>query len=132
MNLLVTSAGRRDYLIEYFVDALYGRGRVHVGNSDRLCSFIGQPGNLDVDLFYDGDKITVLELNARFGGGYPFTHAAGANFAAARVAWLTGGVPDPSWLRALSVITTLKSIKPQMIRIIRRLIRILKKQSSIH
>ena len=82
---------------------------------ERLSSIIGQPGNLDVDLFYDGEKTTVLELNARFGGGYPFTHAAGANFPAALVAWLTGEVPDPNWLRALSGITTLKSIKPKIV-----------------
>jgi len=37
-------------------------------------------GNLDVDVLFDGEKYYVLELNARFGGGYPFTYLAGADF----------------------------------------------------
>lgn len=37
-------------------------------------------GNLDVDLFVVDDKIYLLEMNARFGGGYPFSHLAGVNF----------------------------------------------------
>ena len=36
-------------------------------------------GNLDTDWFIMADKIYVLEMNCRFGGGYPFTHLAGAN-----------------------------------------------------
>lgn len=42
-------------------------------------------GNLDVDVLYDNKKAYVLELNARFGGGYPFTHASGANLVEAIV-----------------------------------------------
>lgn len=57
---------------------------------ERLSNLLRHPGNLDVDVFVDGNKITVLDLNARFGGGYPFTHSAGANFPAALVAWLHG------------------------------------------
>lgn len=37
-------------------------------------------GNLDVDCFLTNDKIFVLEMNARFGGQYPFSHLAGVNF----------------------------------------------------
>lgn len=36
-------------------------------------------GNLDVDVFFNGEKAFILELNPRFGGGYPFTHVAGGN-----------------------------------------------------
>lgn len=42
-------------------------------------------GNLDMDVFYDGKTAYVLELNPRFGGGYPFTHLAGGNIAKAYV-----------------------------------------------
>tara|TARA_Y100000768_G_C23972725_1_gene681385 strand:- start:517 stop:1515 length:999 start_codon:yes stop_codon:yes gene_type:complete len=42
-------------------------------------------GNLDVDVFYDGKQAYILEFNPRFGGGYPFTHLAGANIAKAYV-----------------------------------------------
>lgn len=33
MNILLTSIGRRGYMINYFKDALAGRGEVHAGNS---------------------------------------------------------------------------------------------------
>lgn len=36
--------------------------------------------NLDVDCFVDGDTISVLEMNPRFGGQYPFSHVSGVNF----------------------------------------------------
>ena len=76
----------------------------------RLGNLLGHPGNLDVDVFVDGTEVSVLELNCRFGGGYPFTHAAGANFPAAIIAWLNGKEPNPHWLRARSGVTSLKSI----------------------
>jgi len=41
---------------------------------------MGYAGPLDVDLFVDGDDVRILELNPRFGGGYPASHAAGAMF----------------------------------------------------
>lgn len=42
-------------------------------------------GNLDMDVFYNGDQIYILELNPRFGGGYPFTHIAGGNIVKAYI-----------------------------------------------
>ena len=46
----------------------------------RLGEALGHVGPLDVDLMVDGDRISVLELNLRFGGGYPAAHLAGADF----------------------------------------------------
>ena len=75
---------------------------------------LGHPGNLDVDVFVDGANLSVLELNCRFGGGYPFTHASGANFPAAIVAWLCGLEPEPQCLHARPGVTTVKSIRPKV------------------
>lgn len=36
-------------------------------------------GNLDCDVLEKNGELYFLELNPRFGGGYPFTHCAGAN-----------------------------------------------------
>ena len=47
-------------------------------------------GTLDCDIFVTKDKIYVLELNPRFGGGYPFSHEAGINTAAIYIEWLKG------------------------------------------
>ena len=51
MNILLTSAGRRGYLVEYFKKALDGRGEVHVGNSTPLSP-----------VFYYADKSVVTPL----------------------------------------------------------------------
>jgi carbamoyl-phosphate synthase large subunit len=42
--------------------------------------YLGHVGPLDVDFFVAGDRIFILELNPRFGGGYPLSHLAGADF----------------------------------------------------
>lgn len=43
--------------------------------------------NLDMDILCDGNKCYVLEMNARFGGGYPFSHLAGVNLPLAIIKW---------------------------------------------
>lgn len=47
---------------------------------ERLGNLLAHVGPLDVDLFVEGDDVTILEVNARFGGGYPCSHLAGAEF----------------------------------------------------
>lgn len=56
----------------------------------RLGEKLRHVANMDVDVFDVAGKLYVLELNARFGGGYPFIHAAGADMPKAIVNWLTG------------------------------------------
>lgn len=38
----------------------------------------------------------MLEMNARFGGGYPFSHMAGVDLPQAIVNWLLGKTADKS------------------------------------
>lgn len=44
--------------------------------------------NLDVDVFLVDEVAYVLEMNARFGGGYPFSHLAGVDLPKAIIKWL--------------------------------------------
>lgn len=45
--------------------------------------------NLDIDLFKTKEgKLYILEMNARFGGGYPFSHLAGVDLPQAIVNWV--------------------------------------------
>jgi carbamoylphosphate synthase large subunit len=54
--------------------------------------------NLDIDVFVDDDKAYILEMNARFGGGYPFSHISGVNLPLAIVKWLKSEDVDISLL----------------------------------
>ena len=56
-------------------------------------------GNLDVDIMQraNGDYC-VLELNPRFGGGYPFSYEAGVNMPKAIIQWVKGEKVDPAIL----------------------------------
>lgn len=47
-------------------------------------------GNVDCDVFLVDNKLYVLELNPRFGGGYPFSHEAGVNIVKIYLEWLKG------------------------------------------
>jgi len=75
----------RDSAIERF-GQLLGKSLSHVGN-------------LDCDVFVNEKGIFLLEMNPRFGGGYPFSHVAGANVPAAIVSWAERKEADPSWLK---------------------------------
>ena len=46
---------------------------------EKLSNQLKHIGNLDVDAFIVNETPYVLEMNARFGGGYPFSHLAGVN-----------------------------------------------------
>ncbi|MEX0289659.1 MAG: ATP-grasp domain-containing protein [Flavobacteriaceae bacterium] len=55
-----------------------------------LSSATGHIGNMDCDFFVRDNEIYMLEMNPRFGGGYPFSHEAGINIPAIYIAWLNG------------------------------------------
>jgi carbamoyl-phosphate synthase large subunit len=50
---------------------------------------------MDCDFFLVDGVPYVLEMNARFGGGYPFSHMGGCDLPRAIVQWAKGeSVPD--------------------------------------
>lgn len=55
-------------------------------------------GNLDCDVLERDGKYYVLELNPRFGGGYPFSHEAGVNMPLAILSWVKGKYVNPGKL----------------------------------
>lgn len=91
---------------EYGVDILYGRQEsfigftakkklaMRAGETDKavtvapesfqemvakIAAALPHRGNMDCDFLERDGKFYLLEFNPRFGGGYPFTHLAGAN-----------------------------------------------------
>lgn len=56
----------------------------------RLGRALHHIGNLDCDVMEHDGRHYILEMNARFGGGYPFSHEAGVNTAAMYIEWLYG------------------------------------------
>lgn len=61
----------------------------------KLGTLSGHIANLDCDIFVSDDgKIYVLEMNARFGGGYPFSHMSGVDLPKAIVLWSEEKEPE--------------------------------------
>lgn len=57
-------------------------------------------GNLDVDVMQnEKGEYCVLELNPRFGGGFPFSYEAGVNLPKAIIEWVKGNKVDSSILQ---------------------------------
>lgn len=90
---------------EYFTTVVRKKLSMRAGETDKAVSVIDQRfsdigekistnlkhiGNLDCDVFEQNGELYVLELNPRFGGGYPFSHEAGMNTIQAYLAWLAG------------------------------------------
>ncbi|SEQ47444.1 carbamoyl-phosphate synthase large subunit [Hyunsoonleella jejuensis] len=90
---------------EYFGTFLREKIEMRYGETDKAKSVINKKFNdfsielannlkhvgcLDGDVFFVENEWIFLELNARFGGGYPFSHEAGANIAAVYVDWIIG------------------------------------------
>ena len=57
---------------------------------ERLGRLTGHIGNMDCDVFLVEGKPYILELNARFGGGYPFSHMGGCDLPQAIINWAQG------------------------------------------
>ncbi|WP_100612982.1 ATP-grasp domain-containing protein [Confluentibacter lentus] len=57
---------------------------------EKLGRITGHIGIMDCDFFVSNEKIFMLEMNPRFGGGYPFSHAAGINIPEIYIYWHLG------------------------------------------
>ena len=56
-----------------------------------VAAWTGHRGSIDIDLMEDADGVLrVIDINPRFGGGYPFSHLAGADLPGSFVAQLCG------------------------------------------
>lgn len=77
---------------------------------ERLGKKLGHIANMDCDVFWNGDTPYILELNARFGGGYPFSHAAGVNLPKAIIGWMLGETVPADWLKETIGVMTQKDI----------------------
>lgn len=56
-------------------------------------------GNLDMDVLERNGQYYVLELNPRFGGGFPFSYEAGVNLPKAIIEWAKGNEVDNTILQ---------------------------------
>jgi len=90
---LAMRAGETDKAITVDIPELYEIGR-KIGENLRHI------GNLDVDIMQRANgNYCVLELNPRFGGGYPFSYEAGVNMPKAIIQWVKGEKVDSSILK---------------------------------
>ncbi len=78
--------------------------------AERLGKLTKHIGNMDCDFFLVDGRPYVLEMNARFGGGYPFSHVAGCNLPRALVNWVSGQEVLPEWLTAKSGVRAYKEL----------------------
>lgn len=68
-----------------------------------------QRGPVDADVIVSGGKAYVIDVNARFGGGYPFSHNAGANVPLAIVKQLKGEPFDKKLVSQETGVTAAKA-----------------------
>jgi carbamoyl-phosphate synthase large subunit len=76
-----------------------------------LMEALGVVGPMDADLFRTADgKLWTLELNLRFGGGYPVSHLAGASFPQKILSLLSGHSLSPDLGRYTRGVTMMKQL----------------------
>ena len=76
----------------------------------RLAEKLGHIGNLDVDLIKRGKDIYIIDLNPRFGGGYPATHLIGVNLLDVIIKLVAGEDVEPEFNNYESNILVMKEV----------------------
>jgi carbamoyl-phosphate synthase large subunit len=55
---------------------------------ERLGNTLKHVSIIDIDVIKSNDKVYIIDINPRFGGGYPFSHVAGVNVPKAIINWV--------------------------------------------
>lgn len=73
----------------------------------RLGDLLNPTASIDIDFRETADGVPVIiDINPRMGGGYPFSHSAGADLPAALIRSVAGLEPDPALLDYRLGVTT--------------------------
>lgn len=64
----------------------------------KISGAILHQGIIDIDVIKYNGKNYIIDINHRFGGGYIFSHTAGANLAKVFLSWFTNRPVDINWL----------------------------------
>lgn len=78
----------------------------------KLLDFSPIPGPIDIDLIEVGDELYFLEINTRFGGGYPTSHLAGADFTGAMLRSIQGKAPRDELMLYKRNVMMMKELDP--------------------
>jgi len=65
----------------------------------KLIKTLGLYGPGDIDLFKRGNEYIIMEINPRFGGGYPMSHAVGAEFPEKMIKLINEEPLEPDFIR---------------------------------
>lgn len=77
---------------------------------EKLGTITKHIANMDCDVFLVDSIPYILEMNARFGGGYPFSHMGGCNIPQAIVNWVEGKDVSKEMISAKTGIIGFKEI----------------------
>lgn len=77
----------------------------------KLARVLGHIGNLDCDIIKTSRGLFVIDLNPRFGGGYPATHATGTNLISLLVDMVEGKKIEPDFDSYKKNLLVMKEIK---------------------
>ncbi len=66
--------------------------------AQQLGEGFGHAGYINTDVYFNGKDYYVIDINPRFGGGYAFTHLAGADIPSAIIALTAGKEIQEEWL----------------------------------
>ena len=80
-----------------------------------LSQSLAHIGNLDVDILVQNGTKYVLEMNARFGGQYPFAHLAGVNYPEQIIKWINNEDSEEGISKYRAGIRMCKDLNPVII-----------------